>query len=442
IIFQLSKMFYRDNDGLSSLSMTFIAMLLFNPMLIYSVGFQLSVSATLGILLFAEPLLAGLSKILPRLTAVKQIIAVSISAQLGAFPIIVYAFNCVSVYSLLSNLLVVPMLTFIMISGLLLAAFGKISFLGSVMGKLCSILFGYVSFVAGKISRLPYASVTVGGITVVMLCVYIFIILSVYSFIKKYCKAGIFLAVLTVFAVALSGFQIYERGLFSEICFLNVGRGDCTFINIHNKTRVMIDGGKQSYAAAEFMSAKGISRVDCAIVSSNKSEHAAGLLVLIQQGYIKNLYLPENMEKVGNLLALKTVASVSGTAVHYYKEGDSIYINGLTVRPIDCDGESVQLTAEYEGFKLLLCGDNYMKWEDCDAVKMPNHGSGSYNYINELNRHTPSYAIITASGNKALEKCTYLDKLNEMEIPYYVPAVRGTVTFEFKNGAASVRTTK
>lgn len=452
IIFQLAMILYRDSDGLSSLSAAFTAMILYNPIFICSTGFQLSVAATLGILLFSDLLMRPVCLLTEKELFTKNavlrltgkithgllaIVAVSLSAQLATIPIIVYNFRCISTYALLSNLLVVPLLTPIMAAGLALAVFGAVPALGAFIALICGPLLSYVAFVAHKVAALPKATVSVSASLPVILG-YTALLLGVYAFLKKRKVIGAVLCAAFVAAAALSGVQLYRQNNVSELCFLNTGRGDCALFNLSGGTRVLIDGGRRGSVISDYLDARGMFSLDCAVVTSNRLEHLSGLIDLVDGGYIKVLWLPAELEMNDRLETLLLSAEERNVPVRRLSSGGSLYLGGLSLRLIDCDGTSSQLAAEYGGKRILLCGDSIMKWEDCDIVKMPNHGGGSYNYYAQLSRHHPGCAVVTASGDRSSGS---MEVIRDMDIPYYIPALCGTVTFDLSGEEISVTTT-
>ena len=111
-------LFNRDKDALNLLGAAVLCMLLWNPLLLYDVSFQLSAGASLGILLFYRPAAGRLKRIswLPRFIA--EGIALSVSAQLITIPLVLYNFHRLPSYFILSNLWVTPFLEWAMLLGL------------------------------------------------------------------------------------------------------------------------------------------------------------------------------------------------------------------------------------------------------------------------------------------------------------------------------------
>ncbi|MGQ0433646.1 MAG: ComEC/Rec2 family competence protein [Microthrixaceae bacterium] len=90
------------------------ALLVVDPLLVRSIGFQLSAAATGAIVLLA-PRLVG---VLPGPVAVREALAVTIAAQLGVAPALLVVFGPLPVASLVANLLAVPVAGLVMVWGL------------------------------------------------------------------------------------------------------------------------------------------------------------------------------------------------------------------------------------------------------------------------------------------------------------------------------------
>ncbi|MCA0452467.1 MAG: ComEC/Rec2 family competence protein [Chloroflexi bacterium] len=151
-------------------SLAFVAMLLslLNPTVLWDVGFQLSLFATLGLALFATPLTerfnAWLVRLLPRRTArrvgdfLTEPLIVSIAAQILSLPLIILYFGQVSVVSLLVNLLVIPVQPALMVLGLAATLVAFIAFpVAQVLFWLDLLLLGWTIGVVRAFAALSFA---------------------------------------------------------------------------------------------------------------------------------------------------------------------------------------------------------------------------------------------------------------------------------------------
>ncbi len=104
-------------------------MLIENPLLLRSdVGFQLSFLAVLGII-YLMPVFQDLLKKISNsknFSSLRDVISMTLAAQIFTLPLLVYNFGYISLVSLVVNVLIVPMLSFIMIFGFIFSISGII----------------------------------------------------------------------------------------------------------------------------------------------------------------------------------------------------------------------------------------------------------------------------------------------------------------------------
>lgn len=99
-------------DGLNILAASALLMLIWNPYLLMSVSFQLSFLVTAGLMIYV-PLAAPLLRSLPRWLS--GAMSVTLVAQLVSFPLTIYYFNQFSLLSFAANLVLVPLITFMVL---------------------------------------------------------------------------------------------------------------------------------------------------------------------------------------------------------------------------------------------------------------------------------------------------------------------------------------
>ena len=121
----------REEDAWRGLGLAAVILLFLNPQNLFDLGFQLSFAATFGILLQSNKLCLffgpGFSRLLQRLPRqIRSDFSQTLGAQIVTLPIIILNFGYYSVFSPLVNLLVVPILPWIMRLGLLVAVGGQI----------------------------------------------------------------------------------------------------------------------------------------------------------------------------------------------------------------------------------------------------------------------------------------------------------------------------
>jgi competence protein ComEC len=154
--------FNRKAHILNSLAASALLLLLFDPLLIFDIGFQLSYLAVAGIVTL-QPKLEKLWE--PKkdnftgkiLSHTWTLIAVTIVAQVFTFPLGLYYFNQFPSYFILSNLIVIPLSTIVMYAGLFLLIVSPFA----ILAKPVSVLFGFLvellNACVTKIEHLPFA---------------------------------------------------------------------------------------------------------------------------------------------------------------------------------------------------------------------------------------------------------------------------------------------
>ena len=148
--------------------------LAYNPELVYSTGFQLSVAAVFGILLLTKPLKSLIERTLFRPlkkppAQLSNLISVSLAAQIATSPIVAATFDQVSLVGVVTNLVAVPISGPILVLGLLGSLAGNISPLLAYPINACNgFLVTILIQTAQGASSLPFASVTTPGVTLLL----------------------------------------------------------------------------------------------------------------------------------------------------------------------------------------------------------------------------------------------------------------------------------
>lgn len=132
-------------------------LLCYDPYYLFDAGFQLSYLAVLGIVFF-QPKIAPL--FIVKSWFGKQVwglISVSVAAQIATFPISLYYFNQFPNYFIISNLIIIPITTFLMYLGILLLVVNPITFLAGWIGWALGYLIHFADLIILRIQDLPMA---------------------------------------------------------------------------------------------------------------------------------------------------------------------------------------------------------------------------------------------------------------------------------------------
>lgn len=180
-IYALLSLGHRDKLSVNTLAFAAIVMLLFNPMALFDVGFQLSFMAVLTILLF-YPLLESLWS-QPFLLDHRlfrwlwTMLSVSCAAQIGVAPLIAYYFGRISCYFLLANLVVVPAAALILYLSLAVLLIPSLAYLLIyIVDTLNQLLVSIAALPGASIEGLHPTPLQVWMVYVIIFAVYLLLI--------------------------------------------------------------------------------------------------------------------------------------------------------------------------------------------------------------------------------------------------------------------------
>ena len=171
------------------------SMLLQNPLLLfYDIGFQLSFLAVLGMIYF-DPILRSFIKFLIKKYFRKEIgvrydnsisiFTVTISAQIFTLPIIVYNFGRISLVSPLTNILLAPVVYYLMLFGFLSAVITTMwSFLGWIISLPCYFIMIYFLGIIDFFSK-PWAYATMENVSWIWLFASYLVIIFFIRFLRQ-----------------------------------------------------------------------------------------------------------------------------------------------------------------------------------------------------------------------------------------------------------------
>lgn len=145
--------------ALNTLGATAFLMLLFKPVWLFDVGFQLSFSAVAAILLL-QPGLYGLVSV--KNTVLRKIwglATVSVAAQVGTAPLVMFYFSRFSTHFLLTNLWVIPLVSLIVYAAVVLLVLTPFPGLQQVVADMVEGLVRVQNLSLRWIEQLPWASI-------------------------------------------------------------------------------------------------------------------------------------------------------------------------------------------------------------------------------------------------------------------------------------------
>ncbi len=146
---ELAKLIGEKPDKTTNLSLSALIVLLINPSDLFSVGFLLSYTVYLGLILLTSPLEKTLSKVFPQ--KISKVLSPCIVAELVSIPILIDFFGKCSAFGFLFNALIIPIVSvlypLIVLSVLLLCLFQIGAF-----AVIPNLAFGLIDFSLSKIT--------------------------------------------------------------------------------------------------------------------------------------------------------------------------------------------------------------------------------------------------------------------------------------------------
>lgn len=163
--FLSAPLFFRQSDGLAALSAGGLLLLLANPFAVLSPSFLLTMTATGGILVLSPRLASFLIDRLRSVSwlhtlsfnkaviAVVSALCVSIAASIATLPIILLSFKGMSVIAPVTNLLLAPLLPFLLVLGIFLLVLSPLPFLAIPLAAVIEAAFSFLLFASEALSK-------------------------------------------------------------------------------------------------------------------------------------------------------------------------------------------------------------------------------------------------------------------------------------------------
>ena len=167
----------RSQNIYNTLAASAFVLLMYDPFLIMSVGFQLSYLAVLGIVALYRPLYNLLEPKWSWLDWMWQITCISMAAQLATVALTLFYFHQFPVYFLIANLFVIPVSTVILLGGMGLLVISSLDWLATWLGTALEAIVYGLNYLLFQVERLPYSVIDSIQLSVVhSMCLLAFIV--------------------------------------------------------------------------------------------------------------------------------------------------------------------------------------------------------------------------------------------------------------------------
>ena len=451
--FVVGQLVGRKAHAPTSLALATLIMTATNPLLLWSVSFQLSFAATLA-LLAVEPLLSQVATrwLLSRmdsdrarawLGALREILIATMAAQLLTLPIIWYHFGEISIVSLLANALVLPVQPAIILFGALATLLGALWLpAGQVAAWLVWPFLRYTNLIVRALARPAWASVRAGRVSLIAVVIGVAALLALLALERRRAtgdepilhatteangnrRLWLFLG-----APALVAFLVWAAVLAlpdgrMHVYFMDVGQGDATLVQSPSGRLVLIDGGPDPLLLGARLGEIlpfWQRRLDIVIATHADQDHLAGLIPTLEHYRIGRALEPPGMggtplsEQWHQAVALQSAAPLTATRGQQIRLKDGLTIEVLhpsqtssrTPLQQGNNRNSLVLRATMGKFSLLLTGDVDADIEErlsldgaplnATVLKVAHHGAPSGASKAFLDQVDPRLAVLSVGS--------------------------------------------
>lgn len=441
----------KSYDLPSGLALAALILIVMNHRVIYQSGFLLSFFAVIGIFYIMPELLyifkvdiyhkRGIIKGLHLLLA--SIIS-SISILLATLPIVLNNFYEVSLTGIILNIIVIPLMSLVVITGLLGGFVALVSeILGSFILGITHYILNLYTLFCRLGDRLTFLRLIIGKPDKWQIVLYYLLLVIVFYFLAlkrrenklRSLKNNLSKEYNTSKRIVVTGLMTFTSFLIIaykprefSINMLDIGQGDCFVVNDGNNDIYISDCGSTTVQNVgktrllPFLKSKGWGRVDTIFISHMDKDHVNGVNDLLKCAeitigriIISASYKSDKLN-CAELEELKELAKMRDIKLFYMKKGDEIVGKDISFRCIYPTGEediedqneaSIVMRMDYKGLSMLFTGDIAGSTEekiidssdedilDCDILKVCHHGSKNSSTDDFLKKVNPKLYLIS-----------------------------------------------
>ena len=441
----------KSYDLPSGLALAALILIVMNHRVIYQSGFLLSFFAVIGIFYIMPELLyifkvdiyhkRGIIKGLHLLLA--SIIS-SISILLATLPIVLNNFYEVSLTGIILNIIVIPLMSLVVITGLLGGFVALVSeILGSFILGITHYILNLYTLFCRLGDRLTFLRLIIGKPDKWQIVLYYLLLVILFYFLAlkrrenkiDLLKNNLSKEYNTSKRIVVTGLMTFTSFLIIaykprefSINMLDIGQGDCFVVNDGNNDIYISDCGSTTVQNVgktrllPFLKSKGWGKVDTIFISHMDKDHVNGVNDLLKCAeitigriIISASYKSDKLN-CAELEELKELAKMRDIKLFYMKKGDEIVGKDISFRCIYPTGEedikdqneaSIVMRMDYKGLSMLFTGDIAGSTEekiiegsdrdtlDCDILKVCHHGSKNSSTDDFLKKVSPKLYLIS-----------------------------------------------
>lgn len=440
----LGEVLGRVYDSLTGMSVAGILLILWNPFIIFNSGFWMSFIAIYAISIIWKKVFFIMDfyeykeedkverKNVTKIKHIKRKIEIyrnnvlnavwfSLNVTFFMTPIIAYFYFQLPTYAFLLNIIIVPLMSVVVVSGAIAigaAIIFKTFFVGAVIILPGCMVLEFYTILCRVSGNLMMSNVIVGKPPIHAVVFYYVVFISV-IYILCYCKkkhiykyhleeskideqgkvvvsekeiekrnlaknrkykiayiAVMILLTLTIYSRAIVQEVVVFDSKKIKVTFIDVGQGDSIFIRTDNGMNILVDGGSSNVKDVgkkriiPYLKSECYNKIDYMFMTHPDEDHMNGLIDILEQTEsgikVCNLVLPTITVKNRNYNKIVRLAKSHGIHILYIRKGNCIRLGKTKIDCLnpspedeseDVNDSSIVLSVRYKQFSMLLTGD-------------------------------------------------------------------------------------
>lgn len=348
----------RKVKPLGSLLVAATCLLIFNPLWIWDLGFQLSFLATLGLLVTVPPLAKSLDW-LP--SAIAFLIAIPLAASLWTLPLQLYVFGLVAPYSTIANIICAPLISLISIGGFLSAVAAVIyADAGSAIAWLLNYPTQLLISIVQLFNQLPGSSVAVGTISAVQLFI-LYCLIAILSVNKNWQRRWWLVGLVALSLITLPVWQTKTAQL--RVTVLAAAQEQVLVIQDQGQVTLINSGEADtaSFTVLPFLQKQGVNQITSAVAIDSQPRLRTGWLQMLGSLQIATFYDSANPKLTAKTNQAKDVTTSPTTLAAAIQKQQGTYQQLSTGQNLSIGATSLELiNVEPPILKLKIRGQNWL----------------------------------------------------------------------------------